>query len=57
MNESVVVTSFKGVSKKTKKPYEALKLEIGDWSTLVFPRSKFEMQYVKEQLGIEDDEK
>lgn len=40
-----------GTSKKTGKPYEAIKVTIGDWSSLVFPRSVFEMNYIKEYIN------
>lgn len=40
----------KGESKKTGKEYRALKVSIGDWSTLVFPRSRFEMDYIENYL-------
>lgn len=39
-----------GISNKTGKPYQAIKLSIGDWSQLVFPRSSFEMEYIRQQL-------
>lgn len=41
---------YKGTSKKTGGSFEALKLKIGDWETLIFPRTKFEMDYIKKQL-------
>lgn len=49
--DNVTVEIIKDKSKKTGKEYEAIKLTIGDWSGLVFPRSPFEMGYIKEQLG------
>lgn len=39
-----------GESKKTGKPYEAIKVTIGEWSSLVFPRSRFEMDYIKNYM-------
>lgn len=50
MNENVTVEIITGTSKKTGKEYEAIKLSIGDWSQLVFPRSAFELDYIKQQL-------
>lgn len=41
------LTVKEGISKKTNKPYECLLLEIGDWKKLIFPATKFEMDYVK----------
>lgn len=37
---------YQGTS-KAGKPYEALRIKIGDWETLVFPRTRFEMAYIK----------
>lgn len=36
-----------GQSKKTGNPYKAVKVSIGEWSSLVFPRSAFEMKYIE----------
>lgn len=51
MNEEIHVEIIQGKSNKTGNNYEAIKLTIGDWSSLVFPRSAFEMKYIKEVLG------
>lgn len=48
--DNVTVEIINGQSKKTGKNYSAIKLTIGDWSQLVFPRSAFEMDYIKQQL-------
>lgn len=45
--DNVNVEIIEGESKKTGKAYQAIKLTIGDWSSLVFPRSSFEMNYIK----------
>ncbi len=45
-NKSVHIEHVTGKSKKTGKEYNAVKLSIGDWSTLVFPRSSFEAKYI-----------
>lgn len=55
-NIDIIVDIVKGKSKKTGKEYEAIKLAIGDWSTLVFPRSPFEMNYIKKVLNANADE-
>lgn len=47
MNDDIKVSIVTGTSKKTGKEYTAIKLEIGDWSSLVFPRSAFEMGYIQ----------
>lgn len=44
---------YSGTSNKTGKPYEAIKVTIGKWNTLVFPRSSFEMDYIKQYLADE----
>lgn len=48
--DNVNVEIVAGTSKKTGKEYKAIKLSIGDWSQLVFPRSAFEMDYIINQL-------
>jgi hypothetical protein len=48
--EQVTVTIYQGTSKKTGKSFECVKLEIGEYSTLIFP-TPFELKYIKEQLG------
>ena len=50
MNNEIIVELVKGQSKKTGKDYEAIKLSIGAWNTLVFPRSPFELNYIKKVL-------
>jgi hypothetical protein len=41
---------YQGKAKKTGNEFEAIKLTIGDWSTLVFPKTQFEMDYIKQYL-------
>lgn len=48
----IFIQEYKGHSKKTDKDFQCFKLEIGDWSTLIFPKSKFEYNYIK---GILDE--
>ena len=55
MNNDIVVSIYNGKSKKTGKNFDAIKLEIGDWSTLVFPRSSFELKYIKNILEAQND--
>lgn len=51
MNEAVKVEIISGKQKKDpSKEWEAVSLKIGDWSTIIFPKSKFEMDYIKQQL-------
>lgn len=52
-NSDINVEIVEGTGKKTGKPYSAIKLTIGDWSSLVFPRSSFEMNYIKGVLEAE----
>lgn len=33
-----------------KKTWEGIKFTIGDWSTIEFPKSKFEMDHIKSIL-------
>lgn len=50
------ISVVNGKSKKTGKDYEAVKVVIGDYETLIFP-TKFEMKYIKEYIeenGSED---
>jgi len=45
------ISVYDGISKKTQKPFSAISIKVGEWSTLVFPKSSFEMKYIREQLG------
>lgn len=40
---------YTGVGKKSGKPFESLRVVIGEFSTLVFPTA-FEMKYIKEYI-------
>jgi len=42
---------FEGTSKKSGKPYTAISIKVGKWSTLVFAKSSFELDYLREVLG------
>ena len=51
MNEQVDVTIISGKQKKDpSKTWEAVSVKVGDWSTIIFPKSKFEMDYIKSVL-------
>lgn len=43
----VTVSIITGKSKKSGREYEAVQLTVGKWKGLVFPRSTFEMDYIK----------
>lgn len=45
------ISIFTGTSKKTGKDYTAIKVQVGKWSTLVFPKSTFELDYLREVLA------
>lgn len=51
MNKDIKVEHIHGKSKKGNE-YDAIRLSIGDWSSLVFPRTRFESQYI---FSILDD--
>lgn len=48
--KDIKVEIVDGISKKSGNAYQAVKLSIGEWSSLVFPRSSFEMNYIKDIL-------
>lgn len=50
MARTGTITLYEGVGKTSKKPFTALKLEVGDWSALYFPNSKIDLGYLKEYL-------
>lgn len=43
------ITIFTGKSKEGKE-YKAVKIQIGKWDALYFPKTKFEMDYIEESL-------
>lgn len=47
MNTSISVEIVNRKAKKSGKDYKAIQLSIGDWNTLVFPRTSFEMNYIE----------
>lgn len=50
-SQTVSIIPFEGKSKKTGKEYHAFQLQVGDWSTLIFPRSQFEFKYIAGIIG------
>lgn len=53
-----IVTIYKGKGKESGKDFTCLKVEIGTWSTLCFPKSKFEMEYIEDYMNrLEDHRK
>lgn len=51
---AIAITEVKivsGVSKKTGNPWTALRVTVGEWSTLIFPKTTFEMDYLKKNLA------
>lgn len=48
-SERAHLEMYNGVGKASGKPFECLKVVIGDYTTLVFP-SKFEMDYIKKYI-------
>ena len=48
------VTIVSGISKKTQKPWQAVRVEVGEWHTLIFPKSHFEMEYLLKNLPVQE---
>lgn len=49
--DKIYVEHYVGESQRTGKEYNAIRLTIGDWNTLIFPKSSFESKYI---FGILD---
>lgn len=47
------ITLYEGKSKATGKPFRALKLTVGEWSVLHFPKTNFEMDYIVKNLQVQ----
>ena len=52
MNEekTMSIDIAEGISKKdpkNPKPWKAVKVTVGDWSQMIFVRTKFEMDYIE----------
>lgn len=48
-NKKITVELYDGTSKKGNN-FTAIKVCIGDWSGLLFPRTSFELNYIKQVL-------
>lgn len=45
-NKEITVEHVRRISKKNNTEFEAICLTVGDWSTLIFPETKFECKYI-----------
>lgn len=45
------ITPYQGKSSKTGQTFNCFKLEIGDWETFIFPKTKFEYKYLSDLIG------
>lgn len=52
--DNIQVELFSAKSSKTGKSFEAVKLTIGEFDTLVFPKSRLDMKEIKRVLGARD---
>lgn len=50
-NSTVEIKIIEGIGKESKKPWKGLLITVGEWSQIVFPRSKFEMDHIEKVLG------
>lgn len=53
-NTEIKVEIVTGTNKETKKDWKAIKVFIGDWTQLIFPRTKFEMDYIEKVLAEQE---
>lgn len=51
---NIKVELHTGQSKKSGKDYHAVKVSIGRWSGMVFPRSNFEWDYIQRAYNDEE---
>lgn len=50
-NTKMTIEIQEGKQKKDpSKKWRAVKVEIGSWSTLIFPKSNFEMDYIEKVI-------
>ena len=50
-NNQLAIDIISGKQKKDpSKEWQAVKITIGSWTYLIFPKSKFEMDYIKTVL-------
>lgn len=50
-NQNISISVIDGERKDGKGKWKALKVEIGEWSTVVFPRTRFEMNYIEKIIN------
>lgn len=48
---NIIITPYTGKSKKTGKEFSCFKLELGDYSTLLFPVGRMERNYLCDVVG------
>lgn len=46
------ITIYEGIGKTSKKPFTALRLDVGRWSKLYFVQSDIELEYLKSKLDV-----
>lgn len=44
--QAPTIDIYEGTAKESGKSFKALRVTIGQWSQLVFPKSRFEMDYI-----------
>jgi len=49
-NTNIEIKVIEGIGKESKKPWKGISVNIGDWSQLVFAKTKFEMDYIEQIL-------
>lgn len=54
---NIKVELHNGTGKKSGKEYHAVKVTIGHWTGMVFPRSNFEWEYIQRAYNDEDFDK
>lgn len=48
--DEITIQIIEGISKKTKNPYKALEVRVGEYSARIFP-TKIELLYLENILG------
>lgn len=48
--QEIIIEVKNGIGKESKKPWKAISLKIGDISQLIFPKTKFEMDYIENHI-------
>lgn len=54
-DDKITVELYEGKGKKSGKEFHAVKVNIGKWAGLCFPRSTFEWDYIKSVYEGEED--